>query len=102
MPLYEFKCPACGSRTEEYFKADEEKRSRCKCGELRARVFTPWAVHMPRPKPPKGGIETGNEEIKADIQPDRYENAEREMHQIIEQCPDLDGSGDCELSRLHA
>jgi len=102
MPLYEFRCPSCGSKVEEYFKIDEKKSSWCACGAQRARVFTPWAVHMPKSRPPAGCVETGNEKIIAGEQPDRYANAEREMHKIVEQCPDLDGSGDCELSKLHA
>jgi putative FmdB family regulatory protein len=101
MPLYEFHCTRCDIDRDLYFKADERKEPRCEqCNELMSRVFTPLAVHMPRPKPPSGCVETGNELIRPDTQPDRYKDVEREIHQVIEQAPDLDGSGDCELAKL--
>lgn len=103
MPLYEFKC-TCGKRVEEFFMVKEEKRCRCiVCGEMMQRVYTPPAV---RPngikRTPAGAVELGTEYPSVPAPRDRFENAEHELAQVIEQAPDLDGSGDCELSKLNA
>jgi len=104
MPLYEFRCCRCDRNIELYFGMDERKDPRCMvCNDPLCRVFSPAAIRPNGVKhTPPGMVEVGTESIKAAPKPDRFADVEREMHQVIEQCPDLDGSGDCELSKLHA
>lgn len=102
MPLYELKC-ICGKHVEEFFMVNEEKRCRCiACGEMMQRMFSPPSIRMGIQRAPTGTVEVGNEYPKAPSTKDCFADAEREMAHVIEQAPDLDGSGDCELSRLHA
>jgi putative FmdB family regulatory protein len=103
MPLYEFRC-RCGRKREEFFFVAEEKVLKCdQCGCTMSRQFTAPAIRIGSiaHRAPSGAVETGTEYPKPSTVPDRFENVEREIAQVIEHAPDLDGSGDCELSKLN-
>ena len=49
MPVYEYRCPKCGNRSEvikPMTQADRPEYCRDFCGEEIARVFTPAVIHM--------------------------------------------------------